>query len=824
MGRTGFSVGQSKTSDWNPHRVQPHDCGESLTRPSTDATPFAHKVEPPKETDGTPETRPEPPPPPPTPFSVRQKNWSAQAKLVIAQLEARLPDISFTPLKQRPIPLDPTDVDPTPLAPTFQFVPGLWEALAPPMYHHHTEPTFCQPAVVRKARQVEVWNKYGIRLRHIQGDTGANISATNDITLLWNYKRLRKKINITTYDGNNSGMKCQAIGQGIIKVIANDNSVMEFRAYYIPNSTGTIISPDHYVRCNARIKSFTHFGHEDNGGYISFGDADGATVVKMDMERRDGLWFTSNKVLINPDVPPILLEDEMTFRLNKLRVHFDDPTIQEDAFHTWRQEMHAVLNKLVNPTINSSQGYKDLELWHQRMGHIHPRSMIETSKVVDGMPSFPSNPTHFACPFCDKAKVRKQKANKQATRENFRPGAAFHMDLGFIHDTKITGKGKNAVRETLIKDRKGHTAYLLIICAATRYVWVFPLTSKQPPIDIINKFLDRHGQAHGRTTKAISTSPNGALAASQQFGQLLAQRGLEKHEQELELDFDTQPTLPSLRYTVRTDNGGELAGSHEFLEAVANHGYTVETTAPGTSNQNGLAERPNRTLKERVRCLLYMAGLGIEFWADALLHAVWLYNRTYHTAIRRTPFEAYTGRRPLLDKLLTFGCRITAKKPGKRATTLSEHSYDGIFLGYSATTNNIVYWDPETGREKSALTPTADELHYGTEPTNRPPAARHLIEVITDSPHAERSTHDMKEKSTEFLASDNIMDHLTAECIIGASPLPYTATAAKIHLPRTEEELIRNIETLHISLNLFEPAVEETIPLHSDHPTAGVGT
>ena len=141
--------------------------------------------------------------------------------------------------------------------------------------------------------------------------------------------------------------------------------------------------------------------------------------------------------------------------------------------------------------------------------------------------------------------------------------------------------------------------------------------------------------------------------------------GLDDFDPTAEQLDDTDPTdLPSGHFIIRTDNGGEIAGSHAVQDICAKHGYNLESTAPGSSNQNGLAERPNRTLKERVRCLLYTANLGAAFWADALLHAVWLYNRTYHSWLGRTPFEAYTGRRPYVDKLITFGGRITAQKQG----------------------------------------------------------------------------------------------------------------------------------------------------------------
>ena len=113
-----------------------------------------------------------------------------------------------------------------------------------------------------------------------------------------------------------------------------------------------------------------------------------------------------------------------------------------------------------------------------------------------------------------------------------------------------------------------------------------------------------------------------------------------------------------------TDGGGEFSNSKEFRTTVEKYGYDITSTAPDGSHQNGIAERPHRTLKERIPCMLYAARLGTEFWVDTLLHATWLYNRTYHRAVKMTPFQAYTNRVPTLDSLITFGAKITAKKSG----------------------------------------------------------------------------------------------------------------------------------------------------------------
>ena len=66
-------------------------------------------------------------------------------------------------------------------------------------------------------------------------------------------------------------------------------------------------------------------------------------------------------------------------------------------------------------------------------------------------------------------------------------------------------------------------------------------------------------------------------------------------------------------------------------------GYNLEPTAAGAPFQNGLAERPNQTLGNMVRALLYSAGLGPEYWSFSLQHAVYLKNSLPHPALNDTP-------------------------------------------------------------------------------------------------------------------------------------------------------------------------------------------
>ena len=77
---------------------------------------------------------------------------------------------------------------------------------------------------------------------------------------------------------------------------------------------------------------------------------------------------------------------------------------------------------------------------------------------------------------------------------------------------------------------------------------------------------------------------------------------------------------------IRIDNGGEYSGP--FDEYCRQHGIRHQKTPPKTPQLNGLAERMNRTLVERVRCLLSQSQLPRSFWGEALNTVVHVLNLT----------------------------------------------------------------------------------------------------------------------------------------------------------------------------------------------------
>ena len=78
---------------------------------------------------------------------------------------------------------------------------------------------------------------------------------------------------------------------------------------------------------------------------------------------------------------------------------------------------------------------------------------------------------------------------------------------------------------------------------------------------------------------------------------------------------------------LRTDNGREYI-SREFKEYCSKHGIGHEKTVPGTPQHNDVAERRNRTIVEKVWCMLKFAKLPKSFWGEAVNIAIYLINRS----------------------------------------------------------------------------------------------------------------------------------------------------------------------------------------------------
>jgi dUTP pyrophosphatase len=152
----------------------------------------------------------------------------------------------------------------------------------------------------------------------------------------------------------------------------------------------------------------------------------------------------------------------------------------------------------------------------------------------------------------------------------------------------------------------------------------------------------------------------------------------------------------------------------------------MDPTAPKSSFQNGMSERPNRTLAKMVRSLLHGTGLDPEYWSFALLHGVFIKNRICHSATNQVPYTMYTGVKPSAKRLRVFGCPIIVRNVGPRPAKLDLNTTVGTFLGYTATDKNVIYRDSITKKIKTATHVIFDEAGYTLPAAQLTPSAKAL--------------------------------------------------------------------------------------------------
>ena len=97
--------------------------------------------------------------------------------------------------------------------------------------------------------------------------------------------------------------------------------------------------------------------------------------------------------------------------------------------------------------------------------------------------------------------------------------------------------------------------------------------------------------------------------------------------------------------------------SKEFEKYLTSKGIDQLTT-PYLPQQNGVAERLNRTIVESARSILSHSKLPNKLCAEAVATTVYVRNRVTTSANEEqlTPFEKWYGYKPDISHLRVFGC------------------------------------------------------------------------------------------------------------------------------------------------------------------------
>ena len=277
----------------------------------------------------------------------------------------------------------------------------------------------------------------------------------------------------------------------------------------------------------------------------------------------------------------------------------------------------------------------DINLWHQRLGHPSEQRLsdIVRKELVTGI-KLPNVSKISFCQSCVEGKMSRKPFKSAGTIRSTGRLELVHSDVCGPMQTESLG---------------GHKYFVTFIDDYSRCCAVYFIKQKS---EVFEKFKEFEANVTNKCGHSIST--------------------------------------------LRTDNGGEYR-SKEFQAYLISKGISHELTIPHTPEQNGVAERMNRTLQESARAMLAHAGMPNGYWAEAVSTAAYLRNRVTTSALHdKTPFELWYGKRPNVSHLRVFGCIAYAHVPDCERKKLDKKARKLRFVGYCKTSKGYRLYDENT--------------------------------------------------------------------------------------------------------------------------------
>ncbi|KAI3523650.1 hypothetical protein L1887_01930 [Cichorium endivia] len=262
-------------------------------------------------------------------------------------------------------------------------------------------------------------------------------------------------------------------------------------------------------------------------------------------------------------------------------------------------------------------------LWHKRLSHLNFKNISKISKnqLARGIPKM-NFVKDKVCSACEKGKQIKASFKSKQCSSIVSLFSLMHLDLfGPVPVASLAGKKYS----------------LSIVDEFSRFTWVVFLRNKSDA-----------------AAEIISLVKQSEVLYDMKVKQLWSDHDVEFRNQTLE----------------------------DFCEE---KGILQNFSAVRTPEQNGVAERRNRTLIEAGRTMVVDAGLPLTFWAEAVNTACYTQNRSIiFKRHGKTAYEILKGRSPDISYFHAFGCACFILKQGEHQSKFEAKSDDGIFLGYSA--------------------------------------------------------------------------------------------------------------------------------------------
>ncbi|GKD77325.1 putative ribonuclease H-like domain-containing protein [Tanacetum coccineum] len=261
-------------------------------------------------------------------------------------------------------------------------------------------------------------------------------------------------------------------------------------------------------------------------------------------------------------------------------------------------------------------------LWHRRLGHLNFKTMNKLVKgnLVRGLPSKLFE-NDQTCVACQKGKQHRASCKSKIENSISLPLHLLHMDL---------------FRPTFVKSLMKKMYCLVVTDDYSRFRWVFFLATKDETSGILKSFI-------------------------------IGIENLVDHKVKV----------------IKCDNGIEFK-NREMNQFCKKKGILRQYSVARTPQQNGVAERRNRTLIEAVRTMLADSKLPTTFWAEAVNTACYVQNIVLVVKPHnKTPYELFHGRTPTLSFMRPFGCPVTILNTIDHLGKFNAKADEGFFVRYS---------------------------------------------------------------------------------------------------------------------------------------------
>ncbi|GKA32745.1 retrovirus-related pol polyprotein from transposon TNT 1-94 [Tanacetum coccineum] len=160
---------------------------------------------------------------------------------------------------------------------------------------------------------------------------------------------------------------------------------------------------------------------------------------------------------------------------------------------------------------------------------------------------------------------------------------------------------------------------------------------------------------------------------------------------------------------IRTDNGTEFR-NHELESFCDEKGISQNFSSPYTPEQNGVAERRNKTLIKAARTMLNGSVLSKNFWTDAVRTACYSQNRSILVKRHdKTSYEIFRERIPNISYFHVFGCPMFIHNHKDHLGKFDAKADDGYFLGYSSVSNAFRVYNTRRQQIEETYHVTFDE-------------------------------------------------------------------------------------------------------------------